>query len=170
MEHIDLTKNTKKELDADRLVNQRRSQASKLAWKKHHNSYRRGINKRSRNMDRGIYDTKNIKAIIADLKEALQEAKIERNNQFELQTDIRFAALPGGVKTSINREDNTVGLTLFLDELGGQGAYKLKNEINDDIGFENLNQNIMNDLKLAMDSFDQAIAEIVNKYGLLPTN
>lgn len=169
-EHENIADEIKKEFEDERLVNQKRSQASKLAWKKHHNSYRRGIKKRSRNMDRELYNTRNIKDIISDLKEALNEAEIERNNQFNLESDIRFSALPGGVKTSINTENNTVGLTLFLDDRGGQGNYRLKNDLSDDVGFENLHENVMEDLKLAMDSFDQSIAQIINKYGLLPTN
>ena len=170
MEHDNLTKEIKKEFDDSRLVNQKRSQASKIAWKKHHNSYRRGINKRSRNMERGLYDTRSIKDIVGELKECLNEAEVERNNQFEFETDIRFASLPGGVKTSINKDDSSIGLTLFLDENGGQGRYQMKNEIQDELGYENLQENLMTDLKTAMDSFDQAIAQIINKYGLLPTN
>ena len=46
----------------------------------------------------------------------------------------------------------------------------MKNEMQDELGYENLQENLMTDLKTAMDSFDQAIAQIINKYGLLPTN
>ena len=169
-QHENIADEVKKDFEDERLVNQKRSQASKLAWKKHHNSYRRGMKKRSRNMDRNLYDTRSIKDIINDLKEALSEAEIERNNQFDLETDIRFSALPGGIKTTVDTENNTVGLTLFLDEQGGQGNYRLKNDLSDDVGFENLQENLKNDLKLAMDSFDESITQIINKYGLLPTN
>ena len=170
MEHEDLTKEIKQELDDMRLVDPKRSQKAKLGWKKNRTHYRQGINKRGRKMDRDIYNSRNVKDIIADLEEALNEAEIERNNPFELENDLRFENLPGGIKTTVDRENNSVSLTLFLDEDGGQGNYKLINEIEDkELGYDNLQQNIRDDLKVAMDSFDQSIQQIIQKYGLNST-
>ena len=62
-----------------RLTEPHRSKATKLAWKKHHNSYMRGVRKRERdNMNKSFYD------IAKQLECLMNEAETEKDNVFDL--------------------------------------------------------------------------------------
>lgn len=139
-----------------RLHNREKSDAAKLAWKRHHSSYMSGTRKRERNMEnRTFYN------IAKDLDEKINECKIVRDNVFEKQFDLSFDTISGGISSGI--KDGTVSFSCSLEETGS-GSYKLQN------GEE---EALYNDLKESLQQIcqmvDDEMKQLIARHGLKST-
>lgn len=139
-----------------RLHNREKSDAAKLAWKRHHSSYMSGTRKRERNMEnRTFYN------IAKDLDEKINECKIVRDNVFEKQFDLSFDTISGGISLGI--KDGTVSFSCSLEETGS-GSYKLQN------GEE---EALYNDLKESLQQIcqmvDDEMKQLIARHGLKST-
>ena len=79
-----------------RLNNREKSDAAKLAWKRHHSSYMRGTRKRERNMENRTFY-----GIAKELDEAVNEATIQTDNVFDKQEVLSFDTISGGIAFGI---------------------------------------------------------------------
>lgn len=139
-----------------RLHNREKSDAAKLAWKRHHSSYMSGTRKRERNMEnRTFYN------IAKDLDEKINECKIVRDNVFEKQFDLSFDTISGGISLGI--KDGTVSFSCSSEQTGS-GSYKLQN------GEE---EALYNDLKESLQQIcqmvDDEMKQLIARHGLKST-
>ena len=145
-----------------RLHNKEKSDAAKIAWKRHHSSYMRGTRKRQRNMENRTFY-----GIAKELESKLTEAEISKDNVFEQNVVITFNNISGGISVGINKENQTVSISCTLPE-HGSGAYKLLN-VQDETALQNLYTNLKEDLLNLCNTFDQEIQQIISKNGLKST-
>lgn len=134
-----------------RLHNKEKSDAAKIAWKRHHSSYMRGVRKKER---MNFYD-------LAKEMEKVNESKIVRDNVFDKQLDISFDTISGGISFGI--KDGTVSFSCSLEETGS-GSYAL--EQGDETALYN---DIKEDLKQICQMVDDEMRQILAKHGLKST-
>ena len=150
-----------REAQHNRLTNNKKSQAARKAWKRHHASYMSGTRKRERN-----YMNKTFYGVAKEIEEALSESRISRDNVFNMELTISFETISGGVSLKANDEDKTVSISCTLDETGS-GAYGLTTGEPDAI--KNVYNGLKDDLQNLCNNFDQEFQQLIAKYGLKPT-
>lgn len=138
-----------------RLRNREKSDAAKLAWKRHHASYMQGTRKRERDME-----NKTFYSLAQDLNK-LSEESIIRNNEFTQQADFSFDTIAGGISCGINNDK--ISFSCSLDETGS-GSYSLQNGNISDI-YKSITEDLQNICKMVDDEMRQVLA----KYGLKST-
>jgi len=145
-----------------RLRNKDKSDAAKLAWKRHHQSYMTGTRKRERNMENKTFysiareiDSKLTK------DEGLNEESIVRDNVFDKQLDLSFDTISGGLSFGI--KEGTISFSCSLEETGS-GSYAL--EQGDE---ESLYKSIKEDLQNICKMVDDEMRQLIAKYGLKST-
>lgn len=139
-----------------RLHNKEKSDAAKIAWKRHHSSYMRGTRKRQRNMEnRTFYN------IAKEMDEKLNETKIVRDNVFDKQLDLSFDTISGGISLGI--KNGTVSFSCSLEETGS-GSYKL--EQGDE---EALYNDLKEELQRICQMVDDNMKQILAQHGLKST-
>ena len=144
-----------------RLRNKDKSNATKLAWKRNHSNYMRGVRERERKeMNRSFYD------ICKEMEEHLTEAQTSRDNIFKDKLAFTFDNIAGGIALSINKDNGTLSISTSLEQ-GGSGQYGLSNY--DDAALKSLFSNIKNDLLNLCQNFDDEIQQIIAKNGLKST-
>lgn len=146
-----------------RLHNRDKSDATKIAWKRHHSSYMRGIRKRERNNMTSLYNELNQK-IEAVLN--INETEITKDNIFENKLAFNFENISGGLGVQINKDTGNVSFSTTLEE-GGSGMYGLTNF--DEQTLKQLQSELRTDLLELCKTFDEGIIAIVNKHGLKST-
>ena len=140
-----------------RLYHREQSDASKLAWKRHHGSYMRGIARREREkMNKSFY---------AICKE-FDESEISKDNVFDTELNISLDNIAGGISMSVNRENGNVSISTSLEQTGS-GQYRLTQY--DDETLKTLYNNMKSDLTELCKSFDEELAQILAKNGLRST-
>lgn len=144
-----------------RLHNRDKSDATKIAWKRHHSSYMRGIRKRERNNMTSLYNELNQK-----IEAALGEALVDRDDVFDNQLEIKLENIAGGIAVSINKDTGNVSFSTSLNQ-SGSGMYGLANY--DEQTLKQLQSELKADLLELCKTFDEGIIEIVNKHGLKST-
>jgi hypothetical protein len=150
-----------REAQQHRLQNKKKSNASKLAWKRNHGHYMTGVRKRERNeMNRSFYD------VCKDMEEHLTEAEVTRDNVFESKLNISLDSIAGGISLSINKENGNVSISTSLEQTGS-GMYRLTDY--DDATLKTLFSSIKNDLLELCKNFDNEINQIIAKNGLKST-
>lgn len=144
-----------------RLRNKDKSNATKIAWKRKHSNYMRGVRERERKeMNRSFYD------VCKDMVENLTEAKVSRTNVFKDKINIDFATIAGGLAISINKDNGTLSISTSL-EPSGSGMYGLTDY--DEASLKALLLNIKDDLLNLCNTFDEEINQIMAKNGLKST-
>lgn len=152
-------------MSSEKRVNPHRSKGGKIAWKRHHSSYMRGVRKREREkMNKTFYD------ITQELKEALglTEAKITKDDIFDYTFEVSLSNMSGGISFNINKETGDVSFTTLLVE-SGKGNYRLENNTNTEDDYKNLYNNIKDDFATLATTIDDSIKQILLKYGLKET-
>ena len=145
------TLNETEEEQKHRLHNREKSDAAKIAWKRYHSSYMRGVRKKER---MNFYD-------LAKEMEKVNESKIIRDNVFDKQLDISFDTISGGISFGI--KDGTISFSCTLEETGS-GSYAL--EQGDETALYN---DIKEDLKQICQMVDDEMRQILAKHGLKST-
>lgn len=164
----------------DEHVDIQKSLSAKYAWKKHRDSYRKGINKRMRDEMRKIdYKDKkdrpmyNLVDKIKDTNEKLQdvlEAKIDKRDIFDLEGRVTMENIAGGIAVNVNADTGELSISFTLNDTSeSQGAYRLQNALQDKDAYEQLFKNILKDVGELAQSIDKDINQIMGKYGLMPT-
>lgn len=147
---------TEEDEQKHRLHNKEKSDAAKLAWKRHHSSYMSGTRKRQRNMEnRTFYN------IAKEMDEKLNETKIVRDNVFDKQLDLSFDTISGGISLGI--KNGTVSFSCSLEETGS-GSYKL--EQGDE---EALYNDLKEELQRICQMVDDNMKQILAQHGLKST-
>lgn len=143
-----------------RLRNKKKSNATKLAWKRNHSNYMSGVRERERKeMNKSFYD-------ICKEKEHVLEAQVSRNNVFKDKLAFGFDNIAGGIAVSINKDNGTLSISTSLEQTGS-GQYGLTNY--DDAALKTLFSNIKNDLLNLCQNFDDEISQIMAQNGLKST-
>lgn len=142
-----------------RLRNREKSDAAKLAWKRHHQSYMTGTRKRERNMENKTFYS--LAKELDSKVESCNEEAIVRDNVFDKQLDLSFDTISGGISLGI--KEGTVSFSCSLEETGS-GSYAL--EQGDE---ENLYKQIRDDLQNICKMVDDEMRQIIAKYGLKST-
>ena len=156
MENKKVIHETEEDERKHRLHNKEKSDAAKIAWKRHHSSYMRGTRKRQRNMEnRTFYN------IAKEMDEKLNETKIVRDNVFDKQLDLSFDTISGGISLGI--KNGTVSFSCSLEETGS-GSYKL--EQGDE---EALYNDLKEELQRICQMVDDNMKQILAQHGLKST-
>jgi len=143
-----------------RLNNKKKSNATKLAWKRNRASFMSGVRKRERDsMKRSFYD------VCKDMNE-LQEAKVDKDNVFDSKLEISLESIAGGVALSINKDNGNVSFTTTLNQ-SGSGMYRLTTF--DDAALKTLFSSLKEDLLNVCKNFDEEINQMIAKNGLKST-
>ena len=155
-----------REAQHNRLTNHKSSKATKLAWKRHHDSFMRGIRKRERNkMNKTFYSiSKELEECLSSLKEAEQV----KNDVFNLEYGLEFDKVSGGISFNINKEDGSVSISTSLNE-GGRGSYKLVNPPVDETGYKNLFEELKDEFQYIASTLDDSVKQILAKHGISET-
>jgi len=138
-----------------RLHNRERSDAAKLAWKRHHSSYMSGTRKRERNME-----NKTFYSIAKEMDQVL-ESSIVRDNVFDKQLDLSFDTIAGGISFGI--KDEKISFSCSSEETGS-GSYALTNG-----NPESLYDDIKDQLKQICQHFDDEMKQLLAQHGLKST-
>lgn len=144
-----------------RLTEPHRSKSAKIAWKRHRSSY----NKANRNKERD-YMNKSFYSVAKELEESINqisEAQVVKDNVFNLEFQINFTNISGGVSFHIDKDSNNVSFSSVLTE-DSRGNYALQTDA--DIDLDSLYTNIKDDMQSIANSFDNEINQLLNKYGL----
>lgn len=152
-----------------RLHNKKKSNKSKLAWKKYHGHYMTGVRKRERReMNQSFYKTcQELDEYINEaLKDDINEAEISRDNVFENKLAINFESVSGGLACTINKDNGNVSFSTTLEQ-SGSGMYRLTEY--DDATLKVLYSNLKDDLMNLCKTFDEEINQILAKNGLKST-
>lgn len=139
-----------------RLHNREKSDAAKLAWKRHHSSYMQGTRKRERDME-----NKTFYGIAKELDEKINESKIVRDNQFQQQLDLSFDTISGGISFGV--KEGTISFSCSLEETGS-GSYALLQG-----NPEDKYNDIKEDLKQICQMVDDEMKQLIAKHGLKST-
>lgn len=145
-----------------RLTEPHKSQATKLAWKRHHNNYMQGMRKRSREeMNKSFYD------VAKELEECLKlhEAKVKKDDIFDLNCELVFDNISGGISFTIDPETGSVSFSTSLDEQG-HGAYRLENMPQSQDEFKSLYNDLKDELSTLATTIDDNMKQISAKHGL----
>ena len=149
-----------REAQHHRLTEPNRSRATKLAWKRHHNSYMQGNRKKERNnMNKTFY------SISKEIEEALNEAKIQKDDIFDLKGEITFDNLSGGFSFSINKDDGNISFSTMLTE-DGHGNYRLENTPSNEDFYKELYEDLRDDLQELAKTVDDSMRQILARHGL----
>ena len=142
-----------------RLHNREKSDAAKLAWKRHHSSYMTGVRKRGRNMENRTFYS--LAKELDSKVESCNEESIIRDNVFDKQLDLSFNTISGGISFGI--KNGTISFSCSLKETGS-GSYALEqgNE-------ETLYKQISEDLQNICNMVDDEMRQLIAKYGLKST-
>lgn len=135
-----------------RLTNRKKSDAAKLAWKRNHYSYMRGVRKRERDMENKTFYS---------LAKELDEATKVRDNVFKKELDISFDTISGGISLGIN--NGTISFSCSLNETGS-GSFALEAG-HEEALYKSISEDLFNICKMVDDEMKQLIA----KYGLKST-
>lgn len=141
-----------REAQRHRLTNRKKSDAAKLAWKRHHNSYMNGVRKRERDMENKTFYS---------LAKELDEATKVRDNVFKKELDISFDTISGGISLGIN--NGTISFSCSLNETGS-GSFALEAGHEETL-YKSIAEDLFNICKMVDDEMKQLIA----KYGLKST-
>ena len=145
-----------------RLRNREKSDASKIAWKKHHSSYMRGTRKRVRDMENKTFYSL-AKELDTRLSSSMTEESILRDNEFENSLDLSFDTISGGISLGINKQENRISFSTSLNETGS-GSYSIHNG-----NVADLYKQIADDLQNICDMVDKEMSQLIAKYGLKST-
>lgn len=152
--------NERKELH-NRLTNNKKSRATKKAWKRHHASYMQGTRERERNcMNKTFY------GVAKELEEMMSEAAMTQDNQVDDELDITFSNIAGGIGLDIDNKTGNVSISVQLKETGA-GNYRT--EQIDQTSLDTLYKNLKTDLLNLARNFDDEIAQLITRYGLKST-
>lgn len=135
-----------------RLTNRKKSDVAKLAWKRNHYSYMRGVRKRERDMENKTFYS---------LAKELDEATKVRDNVFKKELDISFDTISGGISLGIN--NGTISFSCSLNETGS-GSFALEAG-HEEALYKSISEDLFNICKMVDDEMKQLIA----KYGLKST-
>ena len=153
---------TEREAQHRRLTEPHRSKASKLAWKRHRDSYNRANRKKERdNMNKSFY------SIAKELQESinsLYETDITNDDIFDLTCDIAFTNITGGIGFHINKDTGEVSFTSSLMEKGS-GNYRLEN-MPEEEALKGLYEELKDELEQVIKTVDHSISQIIAKHGL----
>ena len=142
-----------------RLYNRDKSDATKLAWKRHHHSYMSGVRKRERDkMNKTLMD------ITKELNNALSEAELKQDNVFDKSLTLTFNTLTGGIALSIDDKTKNVSISTILGE-HGSGNYALTQQQDFKILYDGLKEDLTN----LCDTIDKEMEQILAKHGLRST-
>ena len=145
----------------NRLTNPHRSKSAKIGWKRYRGNYMSAARKKERDsMNKSFY------SLSKEIAEALSEAKIEKDNVFELNSEILFENISGGIAISIN--DGNISISTLLNE-DGQGNYKLLNTPQEEDTYKNLYNDLKDELFEICKYVDQNIKQVLAKHGLRET-
>lgn len=157
--------NQEREEQKHRLTNKKKSNKSKLAWKRFHGHYVLGIKKRERNAMTTSF-IKTCQELDECVTEALNEAEVTRDNVFENKLDISLDSIAGGISLQINKENGNVSISTSLEQTGS-GMYKLTDW--DDATLKTLYSSLKEDLLNLCKNFDEEINQLIAKNGLKST-
>lgn len=104
-----------------RITNRKKSDAAKLAWKRHHQSYMAGTRKRERDMENKTFYS--LAKELDSKVESVNEESIVRDNVFEKQLDLSFDTISGGISMGV--KNGTISFSCTLEETGS-GSYALE--------------------------------------------
>lgn len=149
-------KESEEEAQKHRLLNRKKSDAAKIAWKKHHYSYMRANRQKERNME-----NKTFYSLAKELGDKLTEESIIRDNVFDKQLDLSFDTITGGFSMGI--KDGVVSFSCSLQETGS-GSYALQEG-----NIENLYNSLKEDLQNICKMVDDEMRQIIAKNGLKST-
>lgn len=153
---------TEREAQHRRLTEPHRSKASKLAWKRHRNSYMQANRKKERdNMNKTFY------SISKELEESMRkidEAKVNKDDIFDLNCEVIFDNLSGGISFKINKDDGAVSFSALLNE-NGHGSYRLENMPNEE-ALKGLYEELKDEIEQVASMVDQSMKQILAKHGL----
>lgn len=157
--------NDEKELH-NRLTEPHRSKAAKIGWKRHRSSYNRANRKKERDCMNDINDSfysisKNLEKVLNNL----DEAKIVKDNVFELDYQIDFENLSGGLTFTIDKDNNNISFSVALSE-SGKGVYRPVTEETSEEDLQTMYGNIKQDIQDIALHLDSEIKQLLNKYGL----
>ena len=141
-----------REAQRHRLTNRKKSDAAKLAWKRNHSSYMKGVRKRERDMENKTFYS---------LAKELDEATKVRDNVFKKELDISFDTISGGISLGIN--NGTISFSCSLNETGS-GSFALEAG-HEEALYKSISEDLFNICKMVDDEMKQLIA----KYGLKST-
>lgn len=140
-----------------RLRNKKKSNASKLAWRRNHGNYMRGVRKRERDsMNKSFYD----------VCRQLDEADVKKDNVFDTELTVGFDSIAGGIAMSINKDNGNVSFSTSLIQ-SGSGMYRLTDFDADTL--KTLYTNIRGDIIDLCNHFDEELQMILAKNGLKST-
>ena len=146
-----------------RLTEPHRSKATKLAWKRHHNSYMQGVRKRERdNMNKSFYD------VAKQLECLMNESEVEKDNIFELSADVIFNNISGGISFKINKDNGEISFSTNMQEFGS-GNYKSENDLQTEESYKQLYNDLKEEIESICQMFDDNIKQIIVKHGLKST-
>ena len=142
-----------------RLRNKEKSDAAKLAWKRHHASYMTGTRKRGRNMDNRTFYS--LAQELNSKTESCNEESVMRDNDFQDKLSLSFDTISGGISMGI--KDGRVSFSCSLEETGS-GSYGLEQG-----NIEDLYKPLAEDLQNICKMVDNEMRQILAKYGLKST-
>lgn len=147
-----------REAQQHRLRNRQKSDAAKLAWKRNHNSYMRGVRKRERDME-----NKTFYSLAKELDEKINEEKVVQNNVFHTHSEICFDTIAGGIAINVNSQEQTISISVSFTKQGS-GSYALEQG-----KVESLYEPLTEDLQNICNRVDTEMKQVLAKYGLKST-
>ena len=150
-----------REAQRHRLRNKEKSDAAKIAWKRHHSSYMSATRKKERENMNSLYKELNDK-----IEEALSEATVTQDNVFRDEIKISLDNIAGGISIKLNKDTGKISISTSLEQTGA-GMYGLTNF--DDATIEQLQKQLKDSLLELCQTFDDGITQITNQYGLRST-
>lgn len=153
-------------LERDPLLDRKKSQQGKIAWKRHHASYMRGTRERERNMENKTFYGM-AKDLEAKLESNVNEAQMTQDNVFDSKLEIVFENITGGIGLSVDDKTGSISISVVLKEIGS-GNYKLANA-NSTEDIKNVYTNIKQDLLNLCQNFDNEVKQVITRYGLKST-
>ena len=147
-----------REAQQHRLRNRQKSDAAKVAWKRHHSSYMRGTRKRERDME-----NKTFYSLAKELDEKINEEKVVQNNVFDKHSEICFDTIAGGIAINVNPQEQTISVSVSFTKQGS-GSYSLEQG-----DVESLYKPLTEDLQNICSMVDTEMKQVLAKYGLKST-
>ena len=148
-----------------RMQNLHHSLGAKKGWLRHRNNYMRANRKKSREaMNKTFYGLAKELAEVLDIN----ESKINKDKIFDLECDILFDNISGGLSFNINKEDGNISFSVLLDE-SGNGNYKLENESNNEDELKALYNDLKDEMQQLAQTLDDGIKQILARHGLRET-
>ena len=104
-------------------------------------------------------------SVSKEIEEVLNEAKIQKDDIFDLKGEIIFDNLSGGFSFSINKNDGNISFSTMLNE-NGHGNYRVENTPTGEDFYKSLYEDLRDDIQELAKTVDDSMRQILARHGL----